>query len=194
MWGIERNKDPELPMKQRNTSWFVILDDRKHGRAGKFPVFYDIDTGDYLEPPEGFLDSPYETLREWYAVHPQDDPNSTEYKEPKGDSVVPLSDENQDKSGSDLTEDDIPQIDEEFLAAQQVAEEAEAEKITLPVAEAIAKGDEGDDVSVEGDTPEERRDSLTAILAEQSAGMSAMPDLPEVPEDDDTDWDDQAPF
>lgn len=70
MVGIERNKDPELPMKQRNTSWFVILDDRKHGRSGKFPVFYDTDTGDYLEPPEGFLDSPYETLKEWYASNP----------------------------------------------------------------------------------------------------------------------------
>ena len=185
MWGIERNKDPELPMKQRNTSWFVILDDRKHGRAGKFPVFYDIDTGDYLEPPEGFLDSPYETLREWYAVHPQDDPNSTEYKEPKGDSVVPLSEENQDKEGSDLTEDDIPPVDDEFLEAQQAAE---AEKPVQTAAEAIAKGDEGTDVTVEGDTPEERRESLTAILAEQSAGM------PDLPEDDDTEWDDEAPF
>lgn len=112
MLGIERNKDPELPMKQRNTSWFVILDDRKHGRAGKFPVFYDIDTGDYLEPPEGFLDSPYETLREWYAVHPEDDPSSPEYKEKMRDASQPLSPENQDKTLSDLTEDDIPKGDE----------------------------------------------------------------------------------
>lgn len=191
MVGIERNKDPELPMKQRNTSWFVLLDDRKHGRAGKFPVFYDIDTGDYLEPPEGFLDSPYETLREWYAVHPEHDPSNDSYQEPKGSAAQPLSPENQDKTGSDLTEDDIPPIDEEFLAAQQAAEEAGTEKVTLSIAEAIAKGDEGDDVTVEGDTPEGRRESLTAILAEQSAGMSAMPDLPE---DDDTEWDDQAPF
>lgn len=112
MLGIERNKDPELPMKQRNTSWFVILDDRKHGRAGKFPVFYDIDTGDYLEPPEGFLDSPYETLREWYAVHPEDDPSSPEYKEKMRDASQPLSPENQDKTLSDLTESDIPKGDE----------------------------------------------------------------------------------
>lgn len=66
MIGIERNKDPELTPKERNTSHFVILDDRKHGRSGKFPVFYDVDTGDYLEPPEGFLESEYQTLKEWY--------------------------------------------------------------------------------------------------------------------------------
>lgn len=177
MVGIERNKDPELTPKQRNTSWFVILDDRKHGRAGKFPVFYDTDTGDYLEPPQGFLESPYETLREWYAVHPQDDPNNTEYKEPKGDLAVPLSDENQDKSGSDLTEDDISHTDEEFLAAQQAAEEAETEKETPPLASVISKSE---DVTVSGGTPHEHGGNLTA-----------MPDLAE---GDDTDWDDQAPF
>ena len=68
MVGIQRNKDPELSIKERNTSYFVILDDRKHGRSGKFPVFYDTDTGDYLEPPEGFLESEYQTLKEWYSV------------------------------------------------------------------------------------------------------------------------------
>ena len=66
MLGIQRNKDPELPVKERNTSYFVVLDDRKHGRSGKFAVFYDTDTGDYLEPPEGFLESEYQTLKDWY--------------------------------------------------------------------------------------------------------------------------------
>lgn len=69
MVGIERNKDPDLTPKERNTSYFVILDDRKHGRSGKFPVFYDIDTGDYLEPPEGFLESECQTLKEWFNIH-----------------------------------------------------------------------------------------------------------------------------
>lgn len=65
--GIERNKDPELPDKEQNTSDFVILEDRKHGRIGRFKVFYDRDTGDYLEPPEGFLESSFQTLTEWYG-------------------------------------------------------------------------------------------------------------------------------
>lgn len=119
MVGIERNKDPELTPKQRNTSHFVILDDRKHGRAGKFPVFYDIDTGDYLEPPEGFLDGPYESLREWYAVHPEDDPSSEKYIPNNFDPTVPLSIENSDKTQSDLTEDDIPPEDEEDISPQE---------------------------------------------------------------------------
>lgn len=112
MVGIERNKDPELTPKQRNTSWFVILDDRKHGRAGKFPVFYDVDTGDYLEPPEGFLDSQYETLREWYAVHPEDNPANHDGPLMTRDASVPLSPENEDKTYSDLTDADIPPLQE----------------------------------------------------------------------------------
>lgn len=65
MVGLQRNKDPDLTEKERNTSWLILLDDRKHGRSAKFPLFYDRDTGDYLEPPEGFLDSPAETLAEY---------------------------------------------------------------------------------------------------------------------------------
>lgn len=125
MLGIERNKDAELPMKQRNTSWFVILDDRKHGRSGKFPVFYDIDTGDYLEPPEGFLDSAYETLREWYAANPEDDPSREGYKTPQRDASVPLSEENEQKEYSDLKEEDIPPeeaTDEDEIEAPQVSQ------------------------------------------------------------------------
>ena len=69
MVGIERNKDPELSLKERNTSTFVILDDRKHGRNGRFSVYYDTDTGDYLEPPEGFLESSCENMREWNSMN-----------------------------------------------------------------------------------------------------------------------------
>lgn len=111
MIGIERSKDPELSLKQRNTSWFVILDDRKHGRSGKFPVFYDIDTGDYLEPPEGFLDSQYETLREWYLAYPDQDPTKADYKVPAmRDASQPLDQEQAVVVESDLTEADIPKM------------------------------------------------------------------------------------
>lgn len=70
MVGIERNKDTSLTQKERNTSTFVILDDRKHGRNGSFKVFYDVDTGDYLEPPEGFLESEAQTIEEWNSYNP----------------------------------------------------------------------------------------------------------------------------
>lgn len=68
MLGIERNKDPSLPSKEQNTSLFVLLEDRKYGRSGQFPVFYDIDTGDYAEPPEGFLDSDCQKLNDWEVI------------------------------------------------------------------------------------------------------------------------------
>lgn len=69
MLGIERNKDPELTEKEINTSHLIILDDRKHGRTGRIPMFYDSDTGDYIEPPEGFLeDETCQTLQQWYQL------------------------------------------------------------------------------------------------------------------------------
>ena len=68
MWGIERNKDPDLPVKDRNTSTIVLLEDRKYGRSGYFKVYYDPDTGDYLEPPEGFLESSCERISEFNSV------------------------------------------------------------------------------------------------------------------------------
>lgn len=71
MVGLQRNKDPEISLKERNTSYLIILDDRKHGRSAKFPVFYDSDTGDYLEPPEGFLESDCETLKEFHEKYPE---------------------------------------------------------------------------------------------------------------------------
>lgn len=65
MWGIERNKDPDITSKERNTSTIVLLEDRKYGRSGYFKVYYDQDTGEYLEPPEGFLESAAERISEY---------------------------------------------------------------------------------------------------------------------------------
>jgi len=50
MWGLQRNKDPELDEIERNTTTFVLLEDRAFGNSGKFEVFYNKETGDYLEP------------------------------------------------------------------------------------------------------------------------------------------------
>jgi twinkle protein len=68
MWGIERNKDPDISPKERNTSTIVLLEDRKYGRSGYFKVYYDQETGNYLEPPEGFLESSVERLADYAAI------------------------------------------------------------------------------------------------------------------------------
>ena len=47
--GIERNKKAENPI-ERNTSTFVLLEDRNFGNFVKFPVYYSNETGNYLEP------------------------------------------------------------------------------------------------------------------------------------------------
>lgn len=48
MIGIERDKTLECDI-QRNTSTFILLEDRAFGNYGRFDVFYDRATGDYLE-------------------------------------------------------------------------------------------------------------------------------------------------
>ena len=71
MMGLEGNKDPEQPEKVQNTRYLVILDDRKHGRTARIPLFYDVNTGVLAEPPEGFLeDDSCQTLQEWYNLYP----------------------------------------------------------------------------------------------------------------------------
>jgi twinkle protein len=54
MLGIERNKDPELSEKERNTSTFVLLEDRNFGNSDRFDVYYDLSNQSYLEPSLGF--------------------------------------------------------------------------------------------------------------------------------------------
>lgn len=49
MIGIQRDKSLEDEI-EKNTSTFVLLEDRVFGRSGKFSVFYNNATGDYLEP------------------------------------------------------------------------------------------------------------------------------------------------
>jgi len=53
MVGIERDKTAE-DETERNTSQFVLLEDRAFGNSGRFDVFYDRETGDYLEPERSF--------------------------------------------------------------------------------------------------------------------------------------------
>lgn len=47
--GLERNKDPDLPEYERNTTTVVLLKDREFGNVGKFKVFWDNTTGDLRE-------------------------------------------------------------------------------------------------------------------------------------------------
>ena len=48
--GIERDKDPDLSEEERNTSTFVLLENRSFGWTARFKVYYDAKTGSYLEP------------------------------------------------------------------------------------------------------------------------------------------------
>jgi twinkle protein len=48
MIGIARNKYAD-DIAERNTSKFILLDDRNFGRYAKFPVKYNPETGEYLE-------------------------------------------------------------------------------------------------------------------------------------------------
>lgn len=50
MLGLERNKDDLLPDEIRNMSELVLLEDRAFGRTGRVKLWYNVDTGDYLEP------------------------------------------------------------------------------------------------------------------------------------------------
>jgi twinkle protein len=49
LFGLERNKDPELTEAERNISKFVLLKDREFGNSGSFHIKYNKNTGTYLE-------------------------------------------------------------------------------------------------------------------------------------------------
>lgn len=55
MLGIERDKSPDLPEVVRNMSHVVLLEDRMFGNTVRFPVYYDTETGEYLEPDQKTL-------------------------------------------------------------------------------------------------------------------------------------------
>lgn len=65
MVGLEGNKDPKLSSKEKNTRQLKFMDDRKYGRTGTIPLYYDFRTSDFIEPPEGFLESEYEFIEDF---------------------------------------------------------------------------------------------------------------------------------
>lgn len=44
MLGLEGNKDPELPLEERNLRHLVILEDREFGESGSVPLYWDWNT------------------------------------------------------------------------------------------------------------------------------------------------------
>lgn len=49
MFGLEGNKDPELPKEQRNVRHLVLLDDREYGEAGTCDLYWDDKTSLFNE-------------------------------------------------------------------------------------------------------------------------------------------------
>jgi len=45
MFGLEGNKDPDLPIEERNTRRIVLLEDRNFGATGSIDLFYNSNTG-----------------------------------------------------------------------------------------------------------------------------------------------------
>jgi twinkle protein len=45
MFGLEGNRDPDLPIEQRNLRHLVLLEDREFGNAGRYPLYWDNTTG-----------------------------------------------------------------------------------------------------------------------------------------------------
>ncbi len=53
MFGLEGNKDPDLPEEERNTRRIVLLEDRNFGATGAVNMFYNKQTGMLKEIPKG---------------------------------------------------------------------------------------------------------------------------------------------
>lgn len=49
MFGIEGNKDPELPTEEKNLRTFVLISDREFGESGRFKLYWDRNTGVFNE-------------------------------------------------------------------------------------------------------------------------------------------------
>lgn len=49
MIGLEGNKDPDLPLEERNMRTLVILEDREFGRTARIPLYWDHKTGVFQE-------------------------------------------------------------------------------------------------------------------------------------------------
>lgn len=49
MIGMEGNKDPELPLEERNMRYLEILEDREFGVTGRFPLYWDDKTSLFNE-------------------------------------------------------------------------------------------------------------------------------------------------
>lgn len=45
MLGLEGNKDPDLPLEERNCRTIVLLEDREFGQVGSVPLYWDNKTG-----------------------------------------------------------------------------------------------------------------------------------------------------
>lgn len=56
LWGLERNKDDRLPKIITNMSEIILLDERFLGLSGRFKLWYDGLTGDYIEPTQEQLE------------------------------------------------------------------------------------------------------------------------------------------
>jgi twinkle protein len=50
MFGLERNKDPDLTERERNLAELVLLKDREYGSVGRIPIRYYPETDKFLEP------------------------------------------------------------------------------------------------------------------------------------------------
>lgn len=50
LFGLEGNKDPDIPDRERNTRYLTMLKDRDHGNIIRFPMYYDKQTSQLLEP------------------------------------------------------------------------------------------------------------------------------------------------
>jgi hypothetical protein len=49
MFGLEGNKDPELPKDIRNIRHLKILEDREFGESGIFPLYWNDETSRFTE-------------------------------------------------------------------------------------------------------------------------------------------------